>query len=83
MCFDAKHSSRFAHLISVDFFRDLLEAMKQVMNAGNTLDSEQESNFSAADTRRRLLCSITAFQLLSGQGNLIVLCNVSHFDNSY
>lgn len=59
---------RFAHLISVDFFRDLLEAMKQVMNSGNTLDSEEESNISAADTRRRLLCSITAFQLLSGQG---------------
>ncbi|CAM0142750.1 unnamed protein product [Umbelopsis sp. WA50703] len=65
--------AKFAHLISVDFFRDLLEAMKQVMNAGNTLDSEQESNFSAADTRRRLLCSITAFQLLSGQGEALNL----------
>ncbi|KAG2182251.1 hypothetical protein INT43_007178 [Umbelopsis isabellina] len=65
--------AKFAHLISVDFFRDLLEAMKQVMNSGNTPDSEEESNFSAADTRRRLLCSITAFQLLSGQGEALNL----------
>lgn len=59
---------RFAHLISVDFFRDLLEAMKQVMHSGASADNDEEVIISAADTRRRLLCSITAFQLLSGQG---------------
>ncbi|KAI8584338.1 hypothetical protein K450DRAFT_219372 [Umbelopsis ramanniana AG] len=65
--------AKFAHLISIDFFRDLLEAMKAVMHSGaNTEDSEQ-APLTAADTRRRLLCSITAFQLLSGQGEALNL----------
>ncbi|GAB5592285.1 hypothetical protein Unana1_07185 [Umbelopsis nana] len=64
--------AKFAHLISVDFFRDLLEAMKQVMHSGASADND-EVIISAADTRRRLLCSITAFQLLSGQGEALNL----------
>jgi nucleolar complex protein 3 len=57
--------SRFAHLISVDFFDDLLNALRDVMHSFQ--DSNDISRTSSG-TRKRLLCIITAFQLLSGQG---------------
>ncbi|CAG8555523.1 4751_t:CDS:10 [Acaulospora morrowiae] len=50
--------AKFAHLINVDFFSDLLEVLKKIMG--------RETN-----TRRGLLCIITAFQLLSGQGEAL------------
>ncbi|KAI9282059.1 nucleolar complex-associated protein-domain-containing protein [Umbelopsis sp. AD052] len=65
--------AKFAHLISIDFFRDLLEAMKAVMHSGSNPEDSEQAPLTAADTRRRLLCSITAFQLLSGQGEALNL----------
>ncbi|KAI8980968.1 nucleolar complex-associated protein-domain-containing protein [Pilobolus umbonatus] len=57
--------SKFAHLISVDFFDDLLNALRDVMRS--FADSDDISRTSSG-TRKRLLCIITAFELLSGQG---------------
>jgi hypothetical protein len=51
----------FAHLINIDFFKDLLAHLKALMS-GQNLHAIQ------LDTRERLLCIVTAFQLLSGQG---------------
>ena len=56
---------RFAHLISVDFFDDLLNALKAVLES---LDHKSSGGTAGAGTRKRLLCIITAFELLSGQG---------------
>ncbi|KAI9473913.1 MAG: CBF/Mak21 family-domain-containing protein [Benjaminiella poitrasii] len=60
--------SLFAHLISVDFFDDLLNALREVMQSFE--DSNVISRTSSG-TRKRLLCIITAFQLLSGQGEAL------------
>ncbi|CEP07336.1 hypothetical protein [Parasitella parasitica] len=57
--------SRFAHLISVDFFDDLLNALKDVMHS---FEDSNDISRTSSGTRKRLLCIITAFQLLSGQG---------------
>lgn len=57
--------SRFAHLISVDFFDDLLNALREVMHS---FEDSNDISRTSSGTRKRLLCIITAFQLLSGQG---------------
>ncbi|KAI8360696.1 CBF/Mak21 family-domain-containing protein [Choanephora cucurbitarum] len=57
--------SRFAHLINVDFFDDLLNALRDVMHA---FEDSNDISRTSSGTRKRLLCIITAFELLSGQG---------------
>lgn len=52
--------ARFASLINVDFFGDLLEVLKELMLT-------DPSNGFDLSTRDTLLCIITAFTLLSGQ----------------
>ncbi|CCG84499.1 protein of unknown function [Taphrina deformans PYCC 5710] len=52
--------ARFANLINVDFFGDLLEVLKELM-------SNESSETIDMNTRDVLLCIVTAFTLLSGQ----------------
>ncbi|KAI7866584.1 nucleolar complex-associated protein-domain-containing protein [Spinellus fusiger] len=59
--------AKFAHLINVDFFDDLLNAIKDVMFSMETISDTRAGDIS----RKRLLCIITAFQLLSGQGEAL------------
>ncbi|KAF9080475.1 hypothetical protein BGX23_002101 [Mortierella sp. AD031] len=59
----------FAHLINVDFFTDLLEVLKKIMIGG--ADAQQFDNFTPANRRTQLLCIVTAFQLLQGQGEAL------------
>jgi len=47
--------ARFSQLVNVDFFRDLLNTLKEIM-----VQSQQ--------TRTSLMCIVTALDLLSGQG---------------
>lgn len=54
--------AKFAHLINVDFFGDLLEVLKELM-------TEDPTSPDALSTRDTLLCIVTAFTLLSGQGS--------------
>ncbi|CAG8474317.1 4812_t:CDS:10 [Funneliformis caledonium] len=69
--------SKFAHLINVDFFNDLLELLKRIMadeikvEDSDPEDSNTKSSISRINTRKGLLCIITAFQLLSGQGEAL------------
>ncbi|RIA93574.1 nucleolar complex-associated protein [Glomus cerebriforme] len=69
--------AKFAHLINVDFFNDLLELLKKIMIDDTKLEDSdlEESNAISftyrIKTRRSLLCIITAFQLLSGQGEAL------------
>ncbi|KAF7728904.1 hypothetical protein EC973_005299 [Apophysomyces ossiformis] len=60
--------AKFAHLINVDFFNDLLEGLKEVMRG---IDESSAKSNESANTHKRLLCIITAFQLLSGQGEAL------------
>ncbi|KAI9033758.1 nucleolar complex-associated protein-domain-containing protein [Phycomyces nitens] len=59
--------ARFAHLINVDFFDDLLNAIKDVMHSMEVNVDTKAGSLS----RKRLLCIITAFQLMSGQGEAL------------
>ena len=68
--------AKFAHLINVDFFGDLLEVLKELMK-----DDVDDSD--ALSTRDTLLCIVTAFTLLSGQGktNETISLDLSKFVN--
>ncbi|RKP34857.1 nucleolar complex-associated protein-domain-containing protein, partial [Dimargaris cristalligena] len=69
--------ARFAHLISVEFFADLLSILKQIMNGEHIHQSVDEDTVDSDEghvlvpTRITLLCIVTAFQLLSGQGEAL------------
>ncbi|KAF9426955.1 hypothetical protein BGZ94_005726, partial [Podila epigama] len=61
--------AKFAHLINVDFFTDLLEVLKKIMVGGP--DSEHFDTYTPANRRTQLLCIVCAFQLLQGQGEAL------------
>ncbi|KAF9464666.1 nucleolar complex-associated protein-domain-containing protein [Collybia nuda] len=67
--------SKFAHLVNIDFFKDLMKVLKNLITYDITedddvaLDGEREP--SASDVQHRLLCIVTAFELLSGQGEAL------------
>ncbi|RKP15357.1 CBF/Mak21 family-domain-containing protein [Piptocephalis cylindrospora] len=73
--------AKFAHLISVDFFTDLLELLKRIMRGGSSTyqgmgeDEDEEEGLGSEDhtptVRSSLLCVVTAFTLLSGQGEAL------------
>ncbi|GAA5983896.1 hypothetical protein JCM11641_006414 [Rhodosporidiobolus odoratus] len=74
--------ARFAHLVNIDFFRDLLEVLKGHIvkdTDGDLEDAAQDdeegiaidalsTNVQRNATREKLLCVVTAFELLQGQG---------------
>lgn len=80
--------ARFAHLVNVDFFRDLLGVLRTLIK-GDKLDELLEDEDSEDEnlnvqgwgagrgaedkTRLRLLAIVTAFELLSGQGTSLSL----------
>lgn len=65
--------SRFAHLVNVDFFTDLLQVLRTLMAGDASKDDSAEAedvvlDSDARDIHHRLHCIVTAFELLSGQG---------------
>lgn len=64
--------SKYAHLVNVDFFRDLMQVLKSLItresDKTDSDDRESRSLDHKTDVRHRLLCIVTAFELLSGQG---------------
>lgn len=76
--------ARFAHLVNIDFFKDLLATLRTLILRDVTTDeenSDEENEDVDAETpehqlvidevesiRHRLMCIVTAFELLSGQG---------------
>lgn len=68
--------ARFAHLVNIDFFRDLLEVLKGIIKRGEAVEAEDvdadlEEGHGLVrrnDMREKLLCIVTAFELLQGQG---------------
>ncbi|KAJ1922323.1 hypothetical protein H4219_000185 [Mycoemilia scoparia] len=59
--------AKFAHLISVDFFPDLLKTLKSV------IQGQVEKSVATMSTRSSLLCILTAVHILSGQGEALNL----------
>lgn len=72
--------ARFAHLVNIDFFRDLLEVLKGIIKRGEAVEAESIENDNEEglglvrrnDTREKLLCIVTAFELLQGQGESLL-----------
>ncbi|KAI9009804.1 nucleolar complex-associated protein-domain-containing protein, partial [Gaertneriomyces semiglobifer] len=64
--------AKFAHLINVEFFADLLNVLKKISfeQYQKYLDGD---NTSEEDARSAFHCVIAAFQLLSGQGEALNL----------
>ncbi|KAI9615212.1 hypothetical protein H4Q26_011754 [Puccinia striiformis f. sp. tritici PST-130] len=77
--------SRFAHLVNIDFFRDLLEVLRKHINGTAFNESEPpvdltnedqstlQKKYNRNEYRDKLLCIVTAFELLSGQGEALNL----------
>ena len=70
--------ARFAHLVNVDFFKDLMNTLKEIVGDSameNPATDGQEGEAAANEEERidglalRLQCIITAFELLTGQGS--------------
>ncbi|KAK7733952.1 hypothetical protein SLS53_008104 [Cytospora paraplurivora] len=70
--------SKYSHLINQDFFGDLLEALKDLIRhseeelkeddeENEVVEDEEEDSTVRNTTREALLCTVTAFALLSGQ----------------
>ncbi|CCX15572.1 nucleolar complex-associated protein-domain-containing protein [Pyronema domesticum] len=76
--------AKFSHLINLDFFGDLLVALKELI-AEATEELESEDDTTDEDTRNAtreaLLCTITAFALLQGQGDKMLAVDLAFFTN--
>lgn len=68
--------TNFAHFINIDFFRDLLAVLRTIIADQAQIEDEEEDEESrpvnaigqGEQVRLRLLAIVTAFELLSGQG---------------
>nr|GAT58714.1 predicted protein [Mycena chlorophos] len=58
--------SRYAHLVNIDFFRDLLKVLKELVGRETEPDDADHDS-----PQQRLQCIVTAFELLSGQGEAL------------
>ncbi|PLW14225.1 hypothetical protein PCASD_19774 [Puccinia coronata f. sp. avenae] len=88
--------SRFAHLVNIDFFRDLLEVLRKHINGTAFHQTEQDPSdpkseeqpdhhpkkYNRHEYRDKLLCIVTALELLSGQGEALNL-DLTEIVNSF
>ncbi|TFY63968.1 hypothetical protein EVJ58_g2909 [Rhodofomes roseus] len=77
--------SKFSHLVNIDFFRDLLQVLKGIMSRDpdGTDEDARRTDHDTSDSRSaqyQLLCIVTAFELLSGQGEALDI-DLSEFVN--
>ncbi|KAI0374803.1 nucleolar complex-associated protein 3 [Pilatotrama ljubarskyi] len=83
--------AKFAHLVNIDFFKDLLQVLKNLMarDAEEHAEGDGDAPASApgphdasniATVQHQLLCIVTAFELLSGQGEALDI-DLSDFIN--
>ncbi|KAJ6502583.1 nucleolar complex-associated protein-domain-containing protein [Mycena sanguinolenta] len=61
--------SKYAHLVNIDFFKDLLKVLKELVTREPDEEADDEDAFK--DVQQRLQCIVTAFELLSGQGEAL------------
>ena len=67
--------STFAHMVNVDFFKDLLQVLKNLISMEEIAPEEGGIETPTwihvlEPVSRQLMCIVTAFELLSGQGTL-------------
>lgn len=71
--------SKYAHLVNIDFFKDLMQVLKgHIIREPDEIgpDAGESRGFvdHNTDVQHRLLCIVTAFELLSGQGLCHLYC---------
>jgi nucleolar complex protein 3 len=72
--------ARYAHLVNIDFFKDLMKVLKDLISREPDSDSDSDEvvpHESGGDVRYRLECIVTAFELLTGQGAYLATVRVS------
>lgn len=57
--------AKYAHLVNIDFFRDLMTVLKALITLETDGDREV-GDFQ--QIHHRLMCTVTALELLTGQG---------------
>ncbi|KAL4073525.1 nucleolar complex-associated protein-domain-containing protein [Scleroderma citrinum] len=77
--------SKFAHLVNVDFFKDLMQVLRglitrEFIGEDDSDPSNDQGSDCSTDIQHRLLCIVTAFELLSGQGEALNI-DLSDFVN--
>lgn len=64
--------ARFSHLVNVDFFKDLMQVLKELMTReGSSSPGDEPAIGHMQGEQHYLLCIVTAFELLSGQGSRV------------
>ncbi|KAJ7273676.1 nucleolar complex-associated protein-domain-containing protein [Mycena haematopus] len=63
--------SKYAHLVNIDFFKDLLKVLKELVAREDDDEDDAEDTDASKDVQQRLQCIVTAFELLSGQGEAL------------
>ncbi|KAI0934378.1 hypothetical protein AcV5_006236 [Taiwanofungus camphoratus] len=64
--------SKFAHLVNIDFFKDLMQVLKEIMlRVSMEADGVDYAPSKVENVQHQLLCIMTAFELLSGQGEAL------------
>ncbi|KAF8636707.1 hypothetical protein AX17_003510 [Amanita inopinata Kibby_2008] len=63
--------SKFAHLVNVDFFKDLMAVLKSLVAFASEEGGVTKGVTCTEHLHLRLLCVVTAFELLSGQGEAL------------
>ncbi|KAK5174829.1 uncharacterized protein LTR77_001912 [Saxophila tyrrhenica] len=78
--------AKYAHLINQDFFGDILEALKDLINDAENNETSVEDDDTPTNrniSRESLLCIITAFALLQGQTDVVKSANTLHLDLNF
>lgn len=58
-------------MVNIDFFKDLLKVLKELISREaepEGINNESSNPQNVRGIQQRLLCIVTAFELLSGQG---------------
>ncbi|KAF9264710.1 NOC3p-domain-containing protein [Marasmius fiardii PR-910] len=63
--------AKFAHLVNIDFFRDLMKVLKELIVTEGRQENDEQGVEGVEETK--LLCIVTAFELLSGQGEALTV----------
>jgi nucleolar complex protein 3 len=82
--------AKYAHLINQDFFGDVLEVLKDLINdayaslgEASDITNDEDAATTRNATRESLLCIITAFALLQGQQDVAKSANTLHLDLNF
>ncbi|KAJ7632584.1 nucleolar complex-associated protein-domain-containing protein [Roridomyces roridus] len=63
--------SKYSHLVNVDFFKDLLKVLKELVEREPEDEDDEDDMDTSTPVHLRLQCIVTAFELLSGQGEAL------------